>query len=279
MDAVLPDRRILDAIASQIEQHLGAPDGRPFVVGLCGAQGSGKSTIAAALVQRFRNLDVPTAIISLDDLYLTRRERDALALDVHPLMRTRGVPGTHDVALGIDLFASLDAAAATYLPRFDKASDDRVQCAEWDVAPAETRLIIFEGWCVGARPQRTSVLDAPINGLERTDDGDGVWRHYVNATLADGYQRLFARIDHLVLLAAPNFETVFTWRIEQEHALRARTGVGMTDHDVVRFVEHYERLTRHILAEMPDRANLVICLDERRHSLSERAQGGSPRPR
>jgi len=31
---------------------------------------------------------------------------------------------------------------------------------------------------------------------------------------------------------------------------------------VDRFVMHYERLTRHILAEMPGRADIVLDLDE-----------------
>jgi D-glycerate 3-kinase len=255
-------------IVVRVEQRLCAADGRPLVVGLCGAQGSGKSTIAAVLERYFSDRDVPTAIVSLDDLYRTRREREALARDVHPLLRTRGVPGTHDVALGLALFADIDAGMATPLPRFDKAIDDRAPPADWDVAPADTRLVIFEGWCVGARPQPPSALVTPINELERIEDAGGGWRRYIDAALAGDYQQLFARIDLLVLLAAPTFETVFGWRIQQERAQHARTGRGMTDDEVVRFVQHYERLTRHILAEMPDRADLVLRLDETRALVS-----------
>jgi D-glycerate 3-kinase len=268
--AKLTDPRTLDAVAAQIERRLPGVKTRPLVVGLCGAQGSGKSTLAKALARHFSDRSISTTIISIDDLYYTRRERDALAQQVHPLMRTRGVPGTHDVALGLAVFASIDAGAATSLPRFDKATDDRLPPTDWHTAPADTRLVIFEGWCVGAQPQPISALAEPINELERVEDSDGRWRRHVNAELTGNYQLLFDRIDLQVLLAAPDFETVFGWRIEQERTLQAQTGHSMTDDAVIRFVRHYERLTRHILAEMPKRADLLVQLDESRVPVSLR---------
>jgi len=268
VDRPLLDRRILETMIAAIDSRLDRQPDRPVVFGLCGAQGSGKSTIAAALARQFVTAGVGTVVISLDDLYLTRREREMLAGEVHPLLRTRGVPGTHDVALGLSLLADIDAAVAAPLPRFDKADDDRVRTADWDIAPSGTRLVLFEGWCIGARPQSSSALETPVNDLERIEDADGRWRRYVNDALAADYQRLFDRIDLLALLAAPSFETVFGWRAQQERALRSRTGAGMSGDEVVRFVQHYERLTRHMLAEMPDRADLLVRLDERRKPIS-----------
>ena len=66
------------------------------------------------------------------------------------------------------------------------------------------------------------------------------------------------------VLEAPSFEVVAGWRREQEHKLIARTGRGMSDAELERFVAHYERLTRWILAEMPERARLTFRLDENR---------------
>lgn len=238
-----------------------------LVLGLCGAQGSGKSTLAAGLRDRLVRDGVPSAILSIDDLYLTRGEREALARDVHPLLRTRGVPGTHDVALGLATIDALARGEAAALPRFDKAADDRLPSDLWDRAEAGTRVLIFEGWCVGARPQTEAALAEPVNVLEREDDPEGVWRRFANDALAGPYQALFARVDRLVLLAAPGFETVLHWRTEQEHALRAQAGNGagvMSDAEVARFISHYERLTRHISSEMPARADLVLALDQKR---------------
>lgn len=258
-----------DILATAIERALEQPGRMPLVLGLCGAQGSGKSTVAAALAARFAH----TVVLSLDDLYRTRRERAQLAQDVHPLFATRGVPGTHDVALGLATFAQLDAGEAPPLPRFDKATDDRVDPARWVAAPVPTRLVIFEGWCVGARPQDAAALAEPVNALERERDPSGVWRRYANAALAGAYQRLFARIDLLALLRAPRWTQVLAWRLEQEKALRRSGAHGagvMSDDEVRAFVRHYERLTRHILETMPDYADLVLQLDDDRTCIAVR---------
>jgi D-glycerate 3-kinase len=270
-----PDRATLGAIVARIERRLAAGGTRPLVVGLCGAQGSGKSTIADALAQHFTDRGLPTAILSLDDLYHTLRAREALADRVHPLLLTRGVPGTHDVALGLSILADIARGAPTPLPRFDKATDDRAPRDRWDLAPADTALMVFEGWCVGARPQGPADLAPAVNTLEREEDGDGAWRRFVNTALAGSYQTLFGWIDLLVLLAAPDFGAVSGWRIEQEHALRDRTGRGMTDEQVIRFVQHYERITRHIMAEMPARADLVVRLDARRAAIATGMPAGA----
>ena len=154
------------------------------------------------------------------------------------------------------------------MPRFDKALDDRLPPAAWDRVPAGVQVVIFEGWCVGARPQAEAALAQPVNALERDDDPDGVWRRYVNAALAGPYQALFARIDVLALLAAPGFDSVLGWRGQQEQELRARAGVNapgvMGDAALVRFIQHYERLTRHMLTEMPPRADILARLAEDR---------------
>lgn len=270
----------INGVLAAIRRALDNRPRRLLVVGLCGAQGSGKSTLATALKRDLDKDGVRTAVLSLDDLYLTLAEREALAASVHPLLRTRGVPGTHDVPLGLNVLAALDRGEPAPLPRFDKARDDRAPPESWDAAPADIELLILEGWCVGARPQPPAALEEPVNRLEREEDPDGVWRGYANAALAGDYQRLFARIDLLVLLAAPSFDCVFGWRHQQEQELRARQDAlaGMSDAELRRFIQHYERLTRHILAEMPPRADVLVELGEDRSARrivarSRRASG------
>ena len=231
---------------------------RPRLVGLCGAQGSGKSTLAQVLVHLIEAGGLNAVALSLDDLYLPRIERQALGRDVHPLFTTRGVPGTHDVALGIEVVSRLTRGEVTELPVFDKSLDDRAQAPRRVNGPVD--VVLLEGWCVGA----AALPDAlePLNELERAADPDRIWRTASAAALAGPYQDLFSRIDFQILLAAPGFESVLAWRQEQEAKLRIRTGRGMSDAEVVRFIQHYERLTRWILEEMPGRADLVIDLDE-----------------
>lgn len=273
-----PDARILAAVGDAI----GQPGRRkPLVLGICGAQGSGKSTLAGAIQRQAAARAIRAATLSLDDLYLTRGQRETLARAVHPLLRTRGVPGTHDIALGLEILSTVDRGQPTALPRFDKASDDRLPPERWERAPEGTELLIFEGWCVGARPQAPEALPEPVNRLESREDADAVWRRYVNDALAGAYQELFARIDVLVLLAAPCFEIVFDWRMQQEDALRQRAGHGasglMDAAGIARFIQHYERLTLHILSEMPARADVLVRLGADRAPLTISRSGAAPR--
>lgn len=269
-----PDPKALAAALAEVADARRARHHGSCVIGLCGAQGSGKSMLASALRRALVADGVSAAILSIDDLYLTRAERHAMAHNVHPLFATRGVPGTHDIALGEHVLAALDRGEPVALPQFDKAVDDRMPESAWPLIEPPLDVVIFEGWCVGARPEDAEALASPINKLEAEEDRDGIWRSAVNDALAGGYQRLFARLDRLILLAAPSFEIVPRWRREQETALR-RTRPGgnaiMDSEAIDRFVQHYERITRHILLEMPARADLVLCLDDDRQVVDYRS--------
>jgi D-glycerate 3-kinase len=257
-----------DAIArrARLSDHM-------LVVGLCGAQGSGKSTAAAALVELLCRDELPAIALSIDDFYLPRTEREQLAGSVHPLLRTRGVPGTHDVELAhatIDLLAGDEAVP---VPAFDKARDDRRPRSQWRHVTGPMRVVILEGWCVGARSQTQAELASPVNALERDEDAQGIWRNYVNTALQGRYRALFDRLAPLILLRAPSFEVVQAWRSEQEHKLRQQVETSggdasrlMDDAAIARFIAHYERVTRHILDEMPGRADHLITLSAARNA-------------
>lgn len=248
---------------------------KPLIVGICGAQGSGKSTLSARVAQRLIENGCSAAVLSIDDLYLTAREREALAQRVHPLLRTRGVPGTHDIELGIAILESLRAHRSVRLPRFDKASDDRSAYEAWPLIDPPLDVLLFEGWCIGARPQADGALAAPLNALEARCDADGRWRRYVNERLREEYRALFAYLDVLVFIAAPSFDIVRHWRCQQEHELIGRLqssashpAAVMNDAQIDQFVQHFERLTLHMLDELPGRAHLTLKLDEERALLN-----------
>ena len=248
--------------------------GTSIVVGLTGGQGSGKSTVCVLLQTVLREgFGARAAVLSVDDLYLTHAERQRLGREVHPLFATRGPPGTHDPALGLATIERLLAQGPgerTALPSFDKAIDDRLSRSAWPVHEGSADYVLFEGWCVGARPQSKSALARPINALEREEDADGRWRGAVNAALAGPYRALFDRIDVEIMLRVEGMARVHEWRRLQEKKLRERVGregTGgapvrvMSDADLERFIAHYERITRHLLEEMPARADVVLEID------------------
>lgn len=249
--------------------------GQPLIVGISGAQGSGKTTLALILGEWLeRELGLATAYLSLDGLYLRKARRRELSREVHPLMETRGVPGTHDIARAADLLdvlVDVDHEQTVALPVFDKALDDPAPKSQWPVVGAPVDVVLFEGWCVGARPQPPESLAEPLNTLEAETDHSGRWRRYVNERLHTDYASLFLRLDLLIMLRVPNFGKVVEWRSLQEQKLRERLRgrpriaaepSGMSDGEIARFVQHYERLTRHMLKTMPDYADAVIDIDE-----------------
>lgn len=271
--------------AHWLEDRASRGEAGPLVLGICGAQGIGKSTLSGKVVQTLEQAGWRVMSLSLDDLYLGRAERAVLARTVHPLLATRGVPGTHDVALGLRVLDAAGCPGRVAVPRFDKALDDRKPASQWPIIETPVDLVVIEGWCIGAIPQDDGHLAEPVNALERDEDAQGIWRRYVNDRLAGPYRELFGRIDLLVLLAAPSFDIVAAWRGQQERELAEQLGQSpgaagraMTQAEIERFVQHYERLTRHILGEMPGRADLVIRLDEQRQVIDQatRSRGDLP---
>jgi len=251
---------------------------QPMILGVQGTQGSGKSTCAAflALIMK-EQYGVSTVTISIDDLYHTQETRRQLADSIHPLLLTRGVPGTHDLplmTLTLMGLLSQQLGQSVKIPRFDKSLDDRLPESSWDVINQPVDLIILEGWCVGLPPIDLTDLPNPINSLEADEDEDCCWRNYVAQQLNGPYQELYALLDRLLVIQAPSFECVLDWRLLQEEKLKTQLkekGVDLTatkamsSYEVKRFIQHYERLTRHAIGSLPQIADWVIYLDETHH--------------
>ncbi len=239
-----------------------------LILGVNGAQGSGKSTLAEFLANAASVLHGwQVTCLSLDDIYLTKSAREVLAKEVHPLLRTRGVPGTHDLGLGeqtLDRLCQLQAGESLLVPRFDKASDDQFPKSKWDLVTGQQDLVIFEGWCVGCLPQLPEELDIAVNSLESKEDTDGAWRAYVNQKLVEYEERLWSKLNLFAMLKVPSFEQVYEWRSEQEAKLVEALGkqTELTDPiKLKRFISHYERLTRHMLNNLGSSTDVLMELD------------------
>jgi D-glycerate 3-kinase len=260
--------RYPDAIVHAVLDALTRAAPRPWLIGLSGLQGSGKSTLAAQLVELAARRGIVALALSIDDFYFGRGARQRLAREVHPLLATRGVPGTHDVELlhgTLDALRQATTRRPARVPRFDKGLDTRIAPSRWRPVGRMPELVILEGWCIGVPPQDAAALATPVNRLERHEDRDASWRNWVNAQLARHYAPLWQRLDRLIMLQAPAYSVVARWRDEQERALRRRHAPrALSTEALRRFLMHYERLSRQALKALPSRADLRIVLDEDR---------------
>ena len=238
--------------------------GQPLLVSINGAQGTGKSTMARFIRHIIESeACCHVADLSLDDFYSVREKRISLSEDVHPLLATRGVPGTHDLDLTEQVIDSLLSRKACRIPRFNKAIDDRDAESAWTDCVEPVDVILFEGWCNNSPAQSPSELERAINELEEKEDPHGIWRQYVNEKLTEYKQRLFDQADMCIMLKAPDFECIYEWRSLQEQKLA--TGSAhlkqnrlMNKAELKRFIQHYERISRHTLAHLPDTADVVL---------------------
>ena len=250
--------------------------GATLFVGVNGTQGSGKSTLCDFLLEYLTELhDLAVISISLDDFYFGSDVRAELANKIHPLLATRGVPGTHDVVQMQSCFEALAKQHTVIVPRFDKATDNPSPESEWLTVTKAVDIVFMEGWCWGIRAQTDKAMIEPVNNLEALEDIEATWRIFVNNQLRDQYEPLYDYMHYWVMLQAPGFSTVHDWRCEQEHKLRAKLNADnanteqlaglMSDKQILRFIQHYQRLTEHGLTSLPEACDAVFEMDNQRH--------------
>ena len=246
-----------------------ADNKKPYFVGLAGGQGTGKTTISSIIkiiLEKYFKLKVFK--ISIDDFYKTRKERIALSKKVHPMLLTRGVPGTHDINMMLDFFKKSKARKFKNmkLPNFNKAIDDRFPKNKWNTINKRPDVIIFEGWCVGARAETNKTLKKSINSMEKANDHKMVWRKYVNQQLKTKYKKLYSQLNCMIYLKAKNFSLLQKWRLKQEHKLWLKTKKKgghkiMSKGDVINFMQTYQRITQNMFKNMPKYASIILNLN------------------
>jgi len=242
------------------------------LIGLAGGQGSGKSTISQILkILLKEKFNLETVIISIDDFYKTLKERKKMSKNFSKLFLTRGVPGTHDTKMLLNYLKKLKKKSFSkiLIPRFNKSTDDRCIKKEWMKVLKKPDIVIFEGWCVGAKAEKETGLIKPINELERQEDKNLIWRKKVNYELKNNYKKIFSLIDILIFLKVPSFDHVYKWRLLQEKKLKkkSRGKKIMNNIQVKKFIMFYERITLNMLKTLGSIAKVLINIDTR-HRLS-----------
>ena len=242
---------------------------RPYFVGLAGGQGTGKTTISSLIrIILIKYFKLNVFRISIDDFYKTRRERINLSKRIHPMLLTRGVPGTHDINMILNFFkkSKVKKFKRLKLPTFNKAVDDRFNKNRWYDLKKRPDVVIFEGWCVGAKSEKNISLKKTINSMEKVKDHKQIWRRYVNQQLKSKYKSLYSKLNCLIYLKAKNFSLLQKWRLKQERKLwvnsKKKSNLKiMSRGDVINFMQTYQRITQNMFRYMPKYASIILTLN------------------
>ena len=248
--------------------------GKTLFLGFSGGQGSGKTTIGIILkiiLEKFFKRKV--CVSSIDDFYKTHVERNKMSINIHPLFKVRGVPGTHDINLIKDFFIFIKKKKFKKFkfPKFDKSIDDRLPKKQWNDVKQKPEIVIFEGWCVGAKSQTASQLKKPLNIIEKNEDKNLIWRTYVNNNLKKDYKKIFSMIDNFIFMKIPNFDMVFKWRLLQEKKLRKKYSFKkkiMARDEVKRFIMFYQRITLQMIQDLSKSASIIMIL-KKNHEIKK----------
>ena len=242
---------------------------KPYFVGLAGGQGTGKTTTSSLIkiiLSKYFKLNVFR--ISIDDFYKTRKERISLSKRVHPMLLTRGVPGTHDINMMLNFFKKSKSKKfkRLKLPIFNKAIDDRFSKKHWYDLKKKPDVIIFEGWCVGAKSEKNDTLKKAINSMEKTKDQKQIWRKYVNDQLKSKYKKFYSQLNCLIYLKAKDFSLLQKWRLKQERKLWLKNKKNlntkiMSKDNVLTFMQTYQRVTQNMFKYTPKYASVIINLN------------------
>ncbi len=254
-------------LALSLKQARDAQAG-PLIQGVLGGQGTGKTTLTLILQHILQVMGYRAVGLSIDDIYKTYRDRQAL-IQVDPRLRWRGPPGTHDIDLGLATLAQIRAAEAgevVALPRFDKSlhggEGDRTD-PEW---VQDVDILLFEGWFLGARPIDPAQFDqapAPI-----VTEVDRQFARDMNAELAT-YLPLWDCLDRLMVLCPADYRLSKQWRKDAEHQMKAQGKTGMSDASIDAFVEYFwcalhPELFIAALKRDGEHVNLVVEIDRDR---------------
>ena len=247
--------------------NLSKNNNKTIFVGINGCQGSGKTTLADYLVCLLQEKHQLKAVsCSIDDFYLSKDNRLQLAHSIHPLLKTRGVPGTHNIPLLKQTLANFSKQKVNWrLTQFDKVTDNPKPEEQWPMINTKMDVVIIEGWCWGVPAQADNELIRPINAFEKEYDSTAKWRSYVNQQLKEYYLSLYNKMNLMVMLKAPSFNCVYQWRLEQEQKLSKTTHHSvMSENDIAQFIQYFQRLTEHALAVLPQQVDFLFELDKNR---------------
>jgi D-glycerate 3-kinase len=212
--------------------------GRPFIQGILGGQGTGKTTLCHILSLILQQLKYNPLCLSIDDLYKTYSDRLTLQQQ-DPRLIWRGPPGTHDVDLGINLLDKiLQGQSPVTVPRFDKSAFNGAGDRTTPDIVNNIDIVLFEGWFVGVIPINTQLFATAPPPI--ITEKDRAFARDINATLY-AYLPLWQRLDSLIAIVPSDYRYSLEWRKQAERKMTATGKSGMSDTQIEEFVNYFWR--------------------------------------
>ena len=234
-----------------------------------GSQGIGKSSflnIISKTIEKF--YDKKILLLSLDNYYLSKKQRLLLSKKIHHLLMTRGVPGTHDIEKLVKNIKKFNQNKYPItIPLFDKLTDD---ISKPNITiKTKCDILFLEGWCCGSSEIPKKFLYRNINNLEKINDPKNQWRNFYNKKLKIEYKKLFKLFDELIFLKTSSFNNVYKWRLKQEKTNQSKNKKSkrMSANEIKVFVQHYEKITKWMMKDLNKKAAIVIKF-EKNHQIS-----------
>jgi D-glycerate 3-kinase len=184
------------------------------------------------------------------------------------------------MALARQFFSAIVEGSPAKIPQYDKSAfdgqGDREPESKWESVnepgQAKVQVVIFEGWCVGFRPLSPKEVKARWEAPSRTLKSHKL-EHlmFVNERLQE-YGSITDMFDAFIHIDAEDTHYVYDWRREQEVKLREDKGTGMTDEQVIKFVDAYypayelfsDKLRQGVLPEKPSgQLRLTVSKDRK----------------
>jgi D-glycerate 3-kinase len=230
---------------------------------ISGSQGIGKSTLVLILKSVIEKIyDKKVMSLSIDDYYLSKKKRLQLSKKIHPLLQTRGVPGTHDLdKLNKHVNQFNKKKFPIIIPIFDKLSDDTVKKTN---IINKADILFLEGWCCGCLPIENQYLYKNINKLESNLDKNNIWRNFYNNKLQNNYKKIFKLFSLKIYMQPPTFKYVYKWRFDQERKNLSKSvnKKYMSKEQLDKFIQHYEKITKWMIRTMPEEADMLIKVNK-----------------
>ena len=245
-----------------IIDYINSSNENKFIIG--GSQGVGKSSLILILKKTLEKFyEKKVLSLSLDDFYLSQKERKILSQKEHELLLTRGVPGTHNIKNLIKTVKKFEKKLYPIsLPIFDKLIDDTTK--KKNVIKNQCNILILEGWCCGSNYINKEYLYKNINNLEKKFDKNFKWRNYYNNKLKNEYKKLFDMFDKKIFIKAPSFKYVLDWRLKQEinNSSYSRFSKKMDIQEIKEFLQYYEKITKWMLKESKNNSDFLIFVNK-----------------